>query len=211
MGKLAIYKAKIKTPESLVNAAVSIILRNADNGPEFLMMQRAKHENDPWSGQMSFPGGKFEEQDANYRQTAVRETSEEVGLVLQESEFIGQLDDVYGVKASGVLNVHVACFVFFVEREVTLVANNEVADLVWLPLSFLESTKSAHEYYHPHDQSLQMPAILIDEAKQQILWGLSLRMLVTLFSVLKRPMAALTVDEKERLALIEKRASPIKK
>jgi len=203
------YQANTQTPESLVNAAVSIVLRNPEN-PEFLLMQRAKHPNDPWSGQMAFPGGKFETKDGSYKQTAIRETQEEVGLELREDEFIGQLDDVYGVKANGELSVHVACFVFLLERDVNLNANHEVADMVWLPFSFLEDPLNFYEHAHPHDLSLKMPAILIDQPKEQILWGLSLRMLLTLYRVLHLPMKAISDKDKEQLSLIEKRALLIK-
>jgi len=204
------YQPKIKAHDSMINAAVSLVLRNSARGPEFLLMQRAKHINDPWSGQMAFPGGKFETQDASYKQTAIRETEEEVGLGLQDSEFVGQLDDVYGVKASGELSVHVACFVFIVDREVILTANHEVADMLWLPLSFLENPANAYEHSHPHDASLKMPAVLIDRTKEQILWGLSLRMLLTLYTVLGLPMATLSSRDKDQLALIEKQALSIK-
>ncbi len=192
-----------KPRNSLVNAAVSIVLRNSINGPEFLLIQRAKHENDPWSGQMAFPGGKYDKSDQDYKDTAIRETKEEINLNLHDEEFIGQIDDVYGLKANGGFSVHVACYVFKIDRKVTLKPNYEVADLVWLPFSFLETTQNAYEFYHPHDASLKMPAILINAHKDQVLWGLSLRMLFILYTILGHPMNALSAKEKARLAAIE--------
>lgn len=197
------HQAVTKPRNSLVNAAVSIVLRNSINGPEFLLIQRAKHENDPWSGQMAFPGGKYDEPDQDYKDTAIRETEEEIDLSLNDEEFIGQIDDVYGLKASGSFSVHVACYVFKIDRKVTLKPNYEVADLVWLPFSFLENTQNAYEFYHPHDTSLKMPAILINAHKDQVLWGLSLRMLFILYTILGHPMNALSAKEKAQLAAIE--------
>ena len=193
------YQAKTKPRENLIKAAVSIVLRNSSNGPEFLLIQRAKHENDPWSGQMAFPGGKYETSDKHYRHTAIRETQEEVGLQLTDNDFIGQIDDVYGIKANGSLSVHIACYVFKIDRDITLKPNHEVADLVWLPLSFLQSPENSHEYYHPHDMSLKMPAILINQQKEQILWGLSLRMLYILYGILGVPMDAFSASDKALL------------
>jgi 8-oxo-dGTP pyrophosphatase MutT (NUDIX family) len=181
--------------ESLMQAAVSIIFRDSERGTEFLMMQRAKHEKDPWSGQMSFPGGKMEPQDENGKAAAIRETCEEVGLQLEDSDYLGQLDDFYGFKINNTYNVHVQCYVFKLDREVSLKANHEVADLVWLPLSYLQDSINSHEYYHPHDNRTRMPAIMIDEQKGQILWGISLRMLKTLFELLQVPMSALSDEE----------------
>ena len=73
------YEPEFRPETSLLRAAVAIILRDNDQGTEVLLMQRAKHERDPWSGQMSFPGGKIDPEDVNSKATAVREAHEEVG------------------------------------------------------------------------------------------------------------------------------------
>ena len=197
------HQAKTKQRASLISAAVSIVIRDTTSGPEFLLMQRAKHENDPWSGQMAFPGGKFEAQDKSHKHTAIRETQEEVGLYLTDNDFVGQIDDVYGIKANGTFSVHVACFIFKLDREVTLAGNHEVADILWLPMSYLEAPDNAYNFYHPHEPSLKMPAILINEQKQQILWGLSLRMLKILYTILQRPMNAFSAEENKHFKQIE--------
>jgi 8-oxo-dGTP pyrophosphatase MutT (NUDIX family) len=45
--------------------------------------------NDPWSGNVALPGGKQDEQDrGDDYETAVRETREEVGIDLDDSEFM---------------------------------------------------------------------------------------------------------------------------
>ena len=93
------YSPNIKHNDSLLTAAVAIILRDGEHGTEFLMMQRAYHEKDPWSGQMSFPGGKLDPQDDSHKAAAIREAYEEVGIQLSEDDCVGQIDDVYGLKA----------------------------------------------------------------------------------------------------------------
>lgn len=197
--------------ESLIKAAVAIVLRDTAQGTEFLMMQRAKHEDDPWSGQMSFPGGKIDAGDASAKATAVREAYEEVGVELNESNYLGQLDDLYGIKVNGVLNVHVACFVFKLNDDVKLRANYEVADMVWLPMSYLDDRANAHDYFHPSDDKIKMPAILIDQHKEQILWGLSLRMLIALYELLGLPMSVLDDHDRTLLNNIDKQSRAGKK
>ncbi len=200
------YQPRMRPEASILKAAVSIILRDGLHGTELLMMQRAKHERDPWSGQMSFPGGKIDQQDVNAKATAIRETFEEVGVELHEDDFIGRLDDLYGLKVDGVFSVHIACFVFKPQREIELSANYEVADMVWLPLSALDNRANAFDYKHPKDPAQSMPAVMIDEAKDQILWGLSLRMLANLHELLEWPMQVLTESEHAYLKEIETRS-----
>jgi 8-oxo-dGTP pyrophosphatase MutT (NUDIX family) len=47
------------------------------------------------SGQVAFPGGKFDKSDSNLKQTALRETHEEIGINPENIEIIGNLTDVY--------------------------------------------------------------------------------------------------------------------
>ena len=47
------------------------------------------------AGQIAFPGGRYEPQDADLLATAVRETREETGVDLTNRERLGSLDDLY--------------------------------------------------------------------------------------------------------------------
>ena len=50
---------------------------------QVLFMKRAPREGDPWSGHVSFPGGRVEHSDSSLLHTAIRETQEEVALDLR--------------------------------------------------------------------------------------------------------------------------------
>ena len=79
-------------------AAVAAVLRPGSNGPEVLLIRRAEHPNDPWSGHMAFPGGREDPCDADLFGTAVRETLEEVALDLTtNAALLGTLDDLPAV------------------------------------------------------------------------------------------------------------------
>src|SRR3954453_13717646 len=64
-------------------AASVIVMRDSDAGPEVLLVQRnpaARFMGGAWV----FPGGAVHEQDGDAAGTAVRETEEEAGLVLED-------------------------------------------------------------------------------------------------------------------------------
>ena len=58
-----------------------------------ILIERTK-DTSPHSGQIAFPGGKYEKEDKNQVVTALREAEEEVGLPQNEVEVIGRLSPV---------------------------------------------------------------------------------------------------------------------
>lgn len=200
------HQPVVKTEETLLRASVAIVLRENKDDTEILMMQRAKHDGDPWSGQMSFPGGKIDPQDDSSKAAAIRETFEEVGLALEQDDYIGQLDDILGFKVNGVHAVHITPYIFKPENEINLSINHEVADTVWMPLSWLATQERAHKSYYPRNEKTRMPAVILNEQKTQILWGLSLRIMVNLHSVIGRAMNVLNDEELEQLRRLHLRS-----
>jgi len=84
-------------------------------------------------GQVSFPGGHIEPQDGGPRETALRETEEEVGLHRRHVEIIGRLDTY--ITRTGFLVIPV---VGIVEPPFTLKPDpHEVAEIFEVPLGFL--------------------------------------------------------------------------
>ena len=74
------------------HAAVALMLREGEQGVEALFIERAKNRDDPWSGQMAFPGGMVEVRDrGDLLATALRETREEIGVHPSDVEIIGTL------------------------------------------------------------------------------------------------------------------------
>lgn len=84
-------RAAPRTPEGFTQASVLVPLIG-DGDPRLLFIERATHEKDPHSGQIGFPGGRWEPGDADARATALRECEEELGLSSEQVEVLGPLE-----------------------------------------------------------------------------------------------------------------------
>ena len=78
--------------ERIAQAAVTLILRPHEDGAEGLVIKRAEHPRDPWSGHLALPGGRADASDADLRATALREVHEEIGIRLDAGgRWLGRL------------------------------------------------------------------------------------------------------------------------
>lgn len=91
----------------LTRAAVLVGFVDHPNGPTVLLTQRTEHLADH-GGQISFPGGRMEEGDADIVAAALRETEEEVGLPRANVTVAGALEDhgtVSGYRVTPIVGV----------------------------------------------------------------------------------------------------------
>ena len=58
--------------EDMKRAAVAAVVRDRDEGAELLLIHRAEHPHDPWSGHMAFPGGRMDPGDDSELEAAIR-------------------------------------------------------------------------------------------------------------------------------------------
>lgn len=113
-------------------ASVLVPLVVREDGLTVLLTQRADHLSDH-AGQISFPGGRREPEDADAAATALREAREEVGLGAEHCEVIGAMPDY--LTGTG---FRVTPVVALVHPPFSLEADTrEVADIFEVPLAWL--------------------------------------------------------------------------
>lgn len=134
-------------------------------------MRRAEYDGDPWSGHLSFPGGRVEPGES-VLEGAVREVEEELGVALPSHALLGELDEV---RTMGPLPpLVIRPFVFALEERPVLVPNEEVAAVHQLPMDHLLADEGRGLMRHPwRDTELSLPRVDFDGVR---LWGLTLHM-----------------------------------
>ena len=121
----------LKNSQIQKRASVLIPLLESEGELFVLLTQRSEHLRSH-AGQVSFPGGKQDTQDANSLETALRETHEEIGLPPEKVEIIGTLDQI--------LSLHyylVTPFVALIPDDFVPIPNTgEIEAVFKVPLTF---------------------------------------------------------------------------
>lgn len=149
-----------------------MLLCELDRIPKIFFIQRALHENDPWSGQIAFPGGSRDPEDPDTLHTARRETMEEVGICLEDIPLMGQLDDQKSYIQINSRPVVINCYVFEVPAMISSENSEEVHDSFWVPVHHLINPDNKTTYFISQSDG-HRPAISLDDGK--VLWGLTYR------------------------------------
>lgn len=133
-------------PERIAQAAVTIILRAEQTEAQALIIKRAEHPNDPWSGHLALPGGRADAVDDDLLATAARETLEEVGLNLHAGgQFIGRLPKL-SPNNPRLPQIEITPFVAIAPAEFDLQFSEEVTDAFWVSLSHLKQEGMSSRY-----------------------------------------------------------------
>ena len=153
---------------SLQKAGVFIgILYHDDyiNNPEIIFTQRSTKLS-THSGEVSFPGGKWDEQDKNLYETALRESNEEINLNTEDVVLAGSLN--YLVSKH---KIEVNPYVGLITKKQNFVDNDEIEKIFTVPLEFLTDKKNAKLHkIERKNRNVIVPSWVYND---QIIWGLT--------------------------------------
>jgi len=163
-----------RTP-SPASVLVGIVPR--PEGPQVLLTRRAEHLRSH-AGQISFPGGRVEPEDADAAATALREAHEEVGLPAERVDVIGTLP-----RYTTVTHFVVTPVVGIVEPPFDLeLDDSEVAEAFEVPLEFLMTPANHRRHLFRYEggerQFVSMPW------RDYYIWGATAAMLRNLYRFL---------------------------
>jgi 8-oxo-dGTP pyrophosphatase MutT (NUDIX family) len=133
LGRKRSSEAKAEA-HKIIPSAVALILNYDQNEQLALTFIQRQVYDGKHSGQIGFPGGKFETSDLDLKYTAIRETKEEIGIDLHDQYFIGKLTDVF----IPVTSFHIEPYLFYFPEAANYQKNErEVAEIFNIPLNHL--------------------------------------------------------------------------
>ncbi|MFA9290557.1 MAG: CoA pyrophosphatase [Solirubrobacteraceae bacterium] len=167
------------TPLNPKKASVLILLQEKEGSIFFPLILRNSYDG-VHSDQVSFPGGKFEEQDKINFVTAKRETSEEIGIEVDKMNYVTQLSKLY-IPPSNFL---VTPFIAFLEKEVNYIKDKrEVKKIIDISLDeILEDKYETTKTMNLYGLDFEVP---IFNFQNLIIWGATAMILSEFKQVLK--------------------------
>ncbi|MBC8264323.1 MAG: CoA pyrophosphatase [Anaerolineales bacterium] len=131
------------------------------------------------SGQVSLPGGGWEEGDASLQQTALREAHEEIGIAAAGLELLGSLTPLYVPPSNNIVHPFVA---YAPQRPAFHPDPKEVAELLDVPLRLLlDPATRREEDWIWRGAPLHVPFYAVGEHK---VWGATAIVLAEFFAIL---------------------------
>jgi 8-oxo-dGTP pyrophosphatase MutT (NUDIX family) len=124
-------------------------------------------------GEVSFPGGMYEDKDGDRMVTAIRECREEIGVKKQDMEILGRIDDMYTMTGFCV-RPYVAVIPFPYRFRTN---PKEVAYIISLPFQFLRDVQPCLEEAERGGHAEKVPSFYYEGDR---IWGATCRMLLRL-------------------------------
>ncbi|HTZ88113.1 MAG TPA: CoA pyrophosphatase [Solirubrobacteraceae bacterium] len=166
-------------PAEQTPAAVLVpLFLPADDGPPSVVLTRRRAELRRHAGEISFPGGRHDEADADLRETALREAEEEIGLTREVVTPLGELPAI-STFATGYL-IHP--FVGLIPPgQSWRLSPREVDAVLELPLGDVRASRTRTEIER-RGFRFEVDAYILDG---HLIWGATFRIIEDLLSELQ--------------------------
>ena len=180
--RLLELKENAKDQKNAKKAAVLVLFYPSEaNETHFVLILRKTYTG-VHSAQVGFPGGKREEQDADFQATALRETEEEVGVPRDRVRVLKELTEIY-IPPS---NFFVQPFLGIVSETPRFIPQeSEVEAILEIPLhEFLDDAiRTSQILTTSYAKEIEVPAFLL---RDHVVWGATAMMLNEVREILKQ-------------------------
>lgn len=159
---------RVEPKTGFTQAAVLLLFFNRENQTHLIFIERTKG-NTPHGGQIAFPGGKIEPNDASHQAAAFRETQEEIGVPAHLLDDVGNI----GFYETEVSRYDACAHIAWAETQPVYSLNSyEVARIFEIPVASLY-----HQFIPDLDVSPSLNLVFNVQSGNVSLniWGLTAR------------------------------------
>lgn len=148
-----------------------------------VLIERAlSHLDDRHGGQISFPGGKYEEGDNTLANTALREAQEEIGVNPDEIELVGKLTDLYIPVSNFLVKPYVGYTNITPDFQPQL---SEVRSVLEVPFELLKHPATRQKTDLELAPNLTLRNVPCFNVFNKVVWGATAMMLSELLEVMR--------------------------
>lgn len=164
------------------HAAVLCLLYPKVEDLHMVFIKRTSHEKDKHSAQIAFPGGKMEKSDQDHRETALREANEELGIIQNKVEIIGDLTPLkIPVSRFEVFPV----LAFAQEQPDFILQESEVEGIIEVSIQELTNPINRKVSTIQLSNGMSLPEVPIFEFGKTVIWGATSMMLNEVIHLLR--------------------------
>lgn len=170
-------------PDTARNSAVLQLIYPVEDDIRILFIRRTE-DGRAHSGQISFPGGRYEPEDASFMITALREAEEEVGIIASEIDVIGALTPMYIPVSLFIVHPFLG---WCPKRPELLPSKDEVSELIEISVAtlFNPSNKAIREVWPASLPGVKLSVPVYMLPGDSYIWGATAMMLSELEAIWK--------------------------
>ena len=175
--KQKLEQINLTDPTKYKKAGVLILLIKDKDDEEYkILFTKRSEQLKTHSGEVSFPGGKWEEGDSNLYQTALRESNEEINLDMENVTKLGPLNFLLSRH-----KIEVNPFVGYLNQLQDFKGNFEIDEIFTVPISFLMNEENIeYKEFNRKDLKVYIPSWVYNGNR---IWGLTAMIAVDFLNI----------------------------
>lgn len=173
-----------KPPPNARQAGVLALLYPKQTNWHLVFIERQPHYgHDRHAGQISFPGGKYEDADSSLQQTALRETEEEVGVPRHAVNMLGKLTELYIPVSNFLVHPYLG---IAEDRPQFVPDTTEVKAILEVPFAHLCNPATRQTTHLQLSSNITLKNVPYFNVEGKILWGATAMMVSELLALAER-------------------------
>ena len=148
-------------------------------GDYMILFTKRTHKLEHHKGQISFPGGSVDEEDNSVKDTVLREAREEIGLLKEDVELLGRIDDTMTVVSDFIVHPFVGLIPYPYDFAIN---TDEVARLIKVPLkAFHPENSGKGASFEFEGKTYRTPTYEYDG---DVIWGATARIMEVFVNII---------------------------